>query len=106
MRLYSNTDSYKLYQGNMLDLEMGIKPNSIDSIITDPPYELGFMGKGWDSSGVAFQKDTWQHCLNVLKPGCSFLSLFSIWPKVSLSAPPNSFCFFPTSRKSGIDDFS
>lgn len=53
----------------MLDLESGIKPNSIDSIVTDPPYELGFMGKGWDSSGVAFQKETWQHCLNVLKPG-------------------------------------
>ena len=31
-----------------------ISSNSIDSIITDPPYELGFMGKSWDSSGVAF----------------------------------------------------
>jgi len=69
MKLYSSDDSYKLYQGNMLDLETCIKPSSIDSIVTDPPYELGFMGKGWDSSGVAFQKETWEHCLRVLKPG-------------------------------------
>ena len=27
--------------------------NSVDSIVTDPPYELGFMGKQWDSTGVA-----------------------------------------------------
>ncbi len=29
-------------------------------IVTDPPYELGFMGKSWDSQGVSFQKQTWQ----------------------------------------------
>ena len=28
--------------------------NSIDSIVTDPPYELGFMGKAWDKSGIAY----------------------------------------------------
>ena len=28
----------------------------VDSVVTDPPYELGFMGKSWDSTGIAFQK--------------------------------------------------
>ena len=41
----------------------------VDSIVTDPPYELGFMGKQWDSNGVSFQKETWERCLRILKPG-------------------------------------
>ena len=43
--------------------------DSVDSIVTDPPYELGFMGKSWDSSGIAFNVDVWQEALRVLKPG-------------------------------------
>lgn len=69
IHLYSEGKSYKLYQGNMLDMLDVIEPNSIDAIVTDPPYELGFMNKGWDNSGVAFQKETWEKCLKVLKPG-------------------------------------
>ena len=69
MKLYSQNDNYKLYHGNMLDVLKVIEPNTIDSIITDPPYELNFMGKGWDNSGIAFKKETWQKCYEVLKPG-------------------------------------
>ena len=69
MELYSKNDDYKLYQGNMLDMLEVVEPNSIDSIITDPPYELNFMNKGWDNSGIAFQKETWQKCYEVLKDG-------------------------------------
>lgn len=69
MKLYSSNNSYKLYKGNMLDMLECIEKNSIDSIVTDPPYELNFMGKGWDNSGVVFQKSTWEKCYNVLKPG-------------------------------------
>lgn len=69
MRLYSENKQYKLYQGNMLDMLEAIELNSIDSIVTDPPYELNFMGKGWDNSGIAFQKETWEKCYEVLKPG-------------------------------------
>lgn len=43
--------------------------NSVDSIVTDPPYELGFMGKSWDASGIAFNVDVWREALRVLKPG-------------------------------------
>jgi DNA modification methylase len=32
---------------------------SVDSIVTDPPYELGMLGKAWDSSGVAFDVGLW-----------------------------------------------
>lgn len=53
----------------MLDMLEVIEPASIDSIITDPPYELGFMGKGWDASGIAFQPEAWSKCFSVLKSG-------------------------------------
>lgn len=69
MKLYSNNENYKLYQGSMLDMLEVIEPNTIDSIVTDPPYELNFMNKGWDNSGIAFQSDTWKKCYEVLKPG-------------------------------------
>ena len=74
MQLFSEGKSYKLYEGSMLDMLEVIEPNSIDAIVTDPPYELGFMNKNWDNSGIAFQKDTWEKCLQVLKPGGYLLS--------------------------------
>ena len=69
MKLYSENEKYSLYEGNMLDMLDIIEPNSIDSIVTDPPYELNFMNRGWDNSGIAFKKETWEKCLQVLKPG-------------------------------------
>jgi site-specific DNA-methyltransferase (adenine-specific) len=48
--------------------------NSVDSIVTDPPYELGFMGKSWDSTGIAFNVEVWAEALRVLKPGGHLLA--------------------------------
>lgn len=42
---------------------------SVDAAICDPPYELAFMGRSWDASGVAFDTEPWQEALRVLKPG-------------------------------------
>lgn len=72
---FSEDDNYVLYQGTMQEvIDNEIKENSIDCVITDPPYEIGFMNKGWDSSGVAFQKETWERCFKSLKPGGYLLS--------------------------------
>lgn len=59
----------------MLDMLQVIEPESIDAIVCDPPYELGFMNKSWDSTGIAFKKETWQNCFEVLKPGGYLLAL-------------------------------
>ena len=69
MKLYCENNQFTLYNGSMLDMLEAIEPNSIDSIVTDPPYELNFMNKGWDNSGIAFQKETWEKCFTVLKSG-------------------------------------
>jgi DNA modification methylase len=58
-----------LMRGDCREQMMQAEPCSVDSIVTDPPYELGFMGKGWDRSGVAFDPSTWTAALRVLKPG-------------------------------------
>ena len=50
--------------------------NCIEAIVTDPPYELGFMGKSWDSTGIANDVSMWKECLRVLKPG-GYLLAFS-----------------------------
>ena len=64
----------KIYQGDCLDVLPTLPDNSVDSIVTDPPYELGFMGKSWDNSGIAYNVDMWKECLRVLKPGGYLLS--------------------------------
>ena len=64
----------ELLQGDCLIRLKELKDNSIDAIITDPPYELGFMGKKWDNSGIAYNVEMWKECLRVLKPGGHLLS--------------------------------
>jgi site-specific DNA-methyltransferase (adenine-specific) len=63
-----------IYQGNNLHILPELPDNSVDSIVCDPPYELGFMGKSWDSSGIAYSVELWQECLRVLKPGGHLLA--------------------------------
>ena len=64
----------KLLKGNCKDVLPTLPDNSIDSIVTDPPYELGFMGKSWDASGIAYDLEVWRECLRVLKPGGHLLA--------------------------------
>ena len=64
----------KIYNMDCLEGMKLLDDNSIDSIVTDPPYELGFMGKKWDSTGIAYNVELWKECLRVLKPGGHLLA--------------------------------
>ena len=62
----------KVLQGDCREILATMPDCSVDSIVTDPPYGLSFMGKHWDYDvpGV----DIWRECLRVLKPGGHLLS--------------------------------
>ena len=63
-----------LLKGNCIELLAEMPDNSVNSIVTDPPYELGFMGKSWDNSGIAYNVELWSQALRVLKPGGHLLA--------------------------------
>jgi len=62
----------KLILGDCLEKLKELPDNSVDTIITDPPYGLKFMGKKWDYDVPSV--DIWKECLRVLKPGGHLLS--------------------------------
>lgn len=67
-------DGWKVLAGSCLDRLPELADESVDAVVCDPPYELGFMGKSWDSSGIAYDVNVWKECLRVLKPGGHILA--------------------------------
>jgi len=61
--------TWDLWHGDNREMLASMEDNSLDSLVSDPPYELGFMGKGWDNSGIAFDVAFWKETFRVLKPG-------------------------------------
>lgn len=64
----------KLILGDCLQKLAELADNSVDSIVTDPPYGLSFMGKSWDYDVPS--QSIWAECLRVLKPGGHLLAFF------------------------------
>ena len=58
--------------GDCLEVLLTMPDNSVDSIVTDPPYGLSFMGKKWDYDVPSVE--IWAECLRVLKPGGHLLA--------------------------------
>jgi len=70
---YFHNDTVCIIHGDCREALSGVKKCS-SAIVTDPPYELGFMGKLWDSKGVSFQKDTWEIIRSTCLSGAPLLS--------------------------------
>jgi len=61
-----------LHHGDCLDVMAGMDPESVDAIVTDPPYGLAFMGKHWDHGVPAVE--FWREMLRVAKPSAYLLA--------------------------------
>ncbi|WJN52070.1 DNA-methyltransferase [Pseudomonas asiatica] len=64
--------TYTLHLGDCIEAMRAMPDNSVDSIVTDPPYGLSFMGKKWDYDVPSVE--IWVECLRVLKPGGHLLA--------------------------------
>ena len=65
---------WRLIHADVIEGLRSLERESQDACVTDPPYELGFMGKSWDRSGIAHNLEVWTECLRVLKPGAHLLA--------------------------------
>jgi site-specific DNA-methyltransferase (adenine-specific) len=79
------SDRWAVHHGDCREVMRTLDPESIDSIVTDPPYALGFMGKGWDTYSTGrkqkhnnrfeeFIYDVCEHAFRVAKPGAHLLA--------------------------------
>ena len=64
-----------IYNEDCLDVLKRIDDNSVDSVVTDPPYGISLLGHSWDYQLPSI--DIWRECLRVLKPGGHLLSFSS-----------------------------
>lgn len=75
---YYSADMVTVYHGDCLEVMSGLADSSVDAVVTDPPYALEFMGKGWDRfTPLEFEQwcAVWAaECLRVLKPGGHMLA--------------------------------
>jgi len=69
-----NIEINTILNGDCIEKLKTLPDNSVDSIVTDPPYELKFMDKAWDGTGITFSVELWEECLRVLKHGGHLLS--------------------------------
>ena len=79
------SERWAVHHGDCREVMRTLDPESIDSIVTDPPYALGFMGKGWDTYSTGrkqkhnnrfeeFIYDVCEHAFRVAKPGAHLLA--------------------------------
>jgi site-specific DNA-methyltransferase (adenine-specific) len=64
--------AWTIHHGDCREVMATLDAESVDAIVSDPPYGLSFMGKGWDHGvpGVEF----WTEAMRVAKPGAHLLA--------------------------------
>lgn len=88
--MIKNEDA-QLIHGDCLEVLKDIPDNSVDSIVTDPPYGLSFMGKKWDYDVP--DQAVWEECLRVLKPGGHLLAFAGTRTQHRMAVRIEDACF-------------
>lgn len=78
MTLHMQTDQVVLHHGDCIEVMRELADESVHAVVTDPPYALEFMGRGWDTF-TPLEFETWcaewaAEALRVLKPGGHLLA--------------------------------
>ena len=72
---FIESEGVRVYHGDCIEIMRTLPDASVDSVVTDPPYLIDFMGKGWDAAdGIAGKPEVWREALRVLKPGGHLLA--------------------------------
>lgn len=91
MSVHYENEQATVYHGGCLEVMRTLPDDSVDSIVTDPPYGLGFMGKAWDALPPGLE---WAaECLRVLKPGGHLLAFGGTrtWHRLALAIEDAGF---------------
>ena len=72
MKPYYEDDQTTIHNGDCREILQALPDDSIDAVVTDPPYGLAFMAKRWDYDVPSIE--AWAECLRVLKPGGHLLA--------------------------------
>lgn len=75
LKPYYQDDYVTLYHGDCREIVPQLPDNSVDAVVTDPPYGIRFMGRRWDYDVPSVE--TWAGCLRLLKPGGHLLAFAS-----------------------------
>ena len=67
----------RVFHADCREFLASLLAESVSACVCDPPSELGFMGKKWDNSGIAYDVAMWREVLRVLKPGGVLLDPFA-----------------------------
>jgi site-specific DNA-methyltransferase (adenine-specific) len=69
---YFEDEQTTIYNGDCREILQTLPDDSVDAVVTDPPYGLAFMGKRWDYDVPSIE--VWAECLRILKPGGHLLA--------------------------------
>ena len=65
---------YRINHADIKKWAAEYKGELFDAVLCDPPYEISFMQKSWDGSGIAHDVEMWADIYKLLKPGGHLLA--------------------------------
>lgn len=90
--------AYRVLTGDVRSFSRHYHGEKFSALLCDPPYELGFMGRNWDKSGVAFHPETWASFLPLLHDGAFIMAFASSrgWHRLACAIEDAGFVIHPS----------